>query len=45
MLGILPLVYAVRWRNLNLAIIMHVLINALDLIAGINFILLMSFRA
>jgi membrane protease YdiL (CAAX protease family) len=44
-LGILPLVYAVRWRNLNLAIIMHILINALDLIAGVNFILLMSFRA
>jgi membrane protease YdiL (CAAX protease family) len=44
-LGILPLVYAVRWRNLYLAIIMHVLINALDLIAGVNFILLMSFRA
>ena len=41
-LGMLPLVYAVRWRNLNLAIIVHILVNALDVIAAVSFIIGMS---
>lgn len=40
--GMLPLAYAVRWRNLNLAIIVHVLINMLDLFTAIAFIAQMS---
>lgn len=40
--GMLPLAYAVRWRNLNLAIIVHVLINILDLLTAIAFIAQMS---
>ena len=38
MFGLLPLVYAVRWRNLNLAIIVHILINLLDVLTAITFI-------
>ncbi len=41
-LGMLPLVYAVRWRNLNLAIIVHILINTLDVVTGVVFITGMS---
>ena len=41
-LGMLPLVYAVRWRNLNLAIIVHVLVNMLDVFTAIAFITQMS---
>lgn len=38
-LGMLPLVYAVQRRNLNLAILVHVLVNMLDVIAAISFII------
>ena len=41
-LGMLPLAYAVRWRNLNLAIIVHVLLNTLDVFTAIAFIAAMS---
>ena len=41
-LGILPLAYTVRWRNLNLAIIVHVFVNMLDVFAAITFISRMS---
>jgi membrane protease YdiL (CAAX protease family) len=41
-LGMLPLVYAVRWRNLNLAIIVHVMVNALDIFSAVAFIARMS---
>jgi membrane protease YdiL (CAAX protease family) len=44
MLGTIPLVYAVRWRNLYLAVIMHILINTLDLVAGLSFIIAMGAR-
>ena len=37
-MGMLPLAYAVRWRNLNLAIIVHVFINLLDVFTAITFI-------
>lgn len=36
--GMLPLAYAVRWRNLNLAIIVHILVNLLDVVTAIVFI-------
>jgi membrane protease YdiL (CAAX protease family) len=38
-LGMLPLAYAVRWRNLNLAIIVHILVNTLDVITAASFII------
>ena len=41
-LGMLPLAYAVRWRNLNIGIITHILVNALDVITAISFIIGMS---
>jgi membrane protease YdiL (CAAX protease family) len=41
-LGMLPLVYAVRWRNLNLAIIVHILVNLVDVITAAAFIVGMS---
>ena len=41
-LGMLPLAYAARWRNVNLAIIVHVLLNMLDLVTAIAFIARMS---
>jgi len=41
-LGMLPLAYAVRWRNLNIAIIVHVLINMLDVFTAIAFITQMT---
>jgi membrane protease YdiL (CAAX protease family) len=37
-IGMLPLAYAVRWRNLNLAIIVHIFVNALDVVAAVSFI-------
>jgi membrane protease YdiL (CAAX protease family) len=42
MLGMLPLAYAVRWRNLNLAIIVHVMVNALDIFTAVAFIVKMG---
>ncbi|NJC98193.1 MAG: CPBP family intramembrane metalloprotease [Anaerolineae bacterium] len=41
-LGILPLAYAARWRNLYLAIIVHVLVNMLDVFTAVAFITAMS---
>jgi len=38
----LPLAYAVRWRNLNLAIIVHVIVNLLDVFTAIAFIARMT---
>jgi membrane protease YdiL (CAAX protease family) len=38
-LGTLPLAYAAQRRSIYLAIAVHVLVNAIDLIAGISFIL------
>jgi len=40
--GMLPLIYAVRRRNLNLGIVTHILINFVDVIAGVIFIIGMS---
>jgi membrane protease YdiL (CAAX protease family) len=40
--GMLPLTYAVRRRNLNLAIVTHILVNFVDVIAGVSFIVGMS---
>jgi len=44
-LGMLPLAYAVRWRNLNLSIIVHFLVNILDVVSGVVFIVAMSAHA
>jgi len=41
-LGMLPLAYAVRWRNLNLAILVHILVNMLDVFTAAAFIAAMS---
>jgi membrane protease YdiL (CAAX protease family) len=41
-LGMLPLIYAVRRRNLNIAIIVHILVNFVDVVAGVGFIIAMS---
>ena len=41
-LGMLPLIFAVQRRNLNLAIAVHVLVNWLDVVAGASFILGLS---
>ncbi|MDA3936117.1 MAG: CPBP family intramembrane metalloprotease [Actinomycetota bacterium] len=38
-LGIVPLAYAARRRNLNLVITVHILVNLVDVIAGVVFIL------
>lgn len=41
-LAMLPLIYTVRRRNLNLAIIVHILVNFLDVVTGVAFIIGMS---
>jgi membrane protease YdiL (CAAX protease family) len=41
-LGMLPLVFAVQRRNLNIGIIVHILVNFLDVITGVVFIIGMS---
>jgi len=38
-LGMLPLVYAVQRRNLNLSIIVHILVNLVDVVTGAVFII------
>lgn len=38
-LGMLPIAYAVRWKNLNLGIITHVFVNMLDVITAVSFIM------
>lgn len=40
--GMLPLVYAAQRRSLYLSIAVHVLVNAIDLIAGISFVVAMA---
>lgn len=44
-LGMLPLAYAVQRRNLNLAIIVHILVNAIDVITALSFIIGMGIIA
>ncbi len=44
-LGMLPITYAVRRKNLNLAIIVHILVNTLDVITAVSFIIGMSSMA
>jgi hypothetical protein len=41
-LGMLPLVYAVRRRNLFISVIVHVLVNLIDVVTGVSFILAMT---
>ncbi len=41
-LGMLPLIFAVQRRNLYVSIIVHILVNLIDVMAGISFILAMS---
>ena len=41
-IGMLPLIYAVKRRNLFISIIVHILVNSIDVIAGVSFILAMS---
>lgn len=41
-LGILPLTYAVRWRNLNLAIVVHMLVDLLEMASVFVFIATVS---
>lgn len=41
-LGMLPIAYAVQRKNLNLAIIVHILVNTLDVITAVVFIIGMS---
>lgn len=41
-MGMLPLVFAVQRRNLNLSIIVHILVNSLDVVSAIVFIAGMS---
>ncbi len=36
--AMLPLIYAVRWRNLNLGIVAHILVNIADVVVGFAFI-------
>jgi membrane protease YdiL (CAAX protease family) len=40
--GMLPIVYAVQRRNLNIAIIVHVLVNIVDVVSGVVFIIGLS---
>ncbi|NSW53828.1 MAG: CPBP family intramembrane metalloprotease [Anaerolineae bacterium] len=41
-LGMLPMIYAVQKRNIYLSIIVHFLVNMLDVVTGIGFILAMA---
>lgn len=38
-IGMIPLAYAVKKKNLNISIIVHVLINSIDVIMGVLFIM------
>ena len=40
--GMLPLIYAVQRRNLHVGILIHMLVNVVDVIAGVSFIIGMS---
>ncbi len=41
-LGLLPLVYGVRKKNITIGIVVHILGNSLDLVTGIVFITQMT---
>jgi len=41
-IGMLPLIYAVKKRNIYLSMIVHVLINLIDVITGVSFIIGMT---
>lgn len=40
--GLLPLIYAVRKKNINIGIISHILLNSLDFFIAVSFMLSMS---
>lgn len=40
--GMLPLVYAVQRRNLYIGIFVHILVNMIDVVVGVNFIIGMT---
>jgi len=40
--GMLPLVYTVRRRNLYIGVIVHILVNLIDVVVGVSFILGMT---
>ena len=41
-IGMLPLIYAVKRRNLYISIIVHIFVNMIDVITGVSFIFAMS---
>lgn len=41
-IGMLPLIFAIRRRNLYIGIVVHILINCVDVIVGVVFIMRMS---
>jgi len=41
-IGMLPLVYAVQRRNLYVSIIVHILVNMIDVVVGVSFIIGMT---
>jgi len=41
-IGILPLVYAVKRRNLYISAIVHILVNLIDVVVGVGFIVTMA---
>ena len=41
-IGLLPLVYAVKRKNIYVGIIVHILLNTIDVIAGMIFIFSMT---
>jgi hypothetical protein len=41
-IGLLPLIYAVKKKNINVGIIAHILVNSIDFMIGIAFILNMA---
>jgi hypothetical protein len=41
-IGLLPLIYAVKHKNIYVGIIVHILLNTIDVVAGIIFILSMT---
>jgi membrane protease YdiL (CAAX protease family) len=38
-IGMIPLAYAVKKKNLNISMIVHILINSIDVVMGMVFIL------
>lgn len=41
-IGLLPLVYVVRRKNIYVGIIVHILLNSIDVVTGIIFIFTMA---